>query len=346
MRAPSARVAFVVALAAAPAACTAFFPLSGLGGGDTGDDATPTTEGSTGEVAAGEGSPGDVGASEGSPGEASSGDASAHDATPGSDAPTIDVAHESAVVDVIAETLPESAPVESGTVTYAQTVLADSPLAYWRLDEPAGATTALDSSGHGVNGTYKGTVSHAVAGAIVNDPDTATFFDGNTGYVDVGAVFAFAGAAAFSLEAWAQPVLDANYHGLLSRCDNSSGPQDGYLMFIEPQSRPYYDYERILTPGTQNISESNFTATSGAWAHVVATFDGSTIVLYVNGKVENTTAGTVSLPTATSDFVLAAESGGTDSPWWGALDEVAVYDHALSGARVAEHYKVGMGLGP
>jgi len=70
-------------------------------------------------------------------------------------------------------------------------VLADTPIAYWRLDESAGMI-ARDSSGHGNDGTYIGGVHPGTAGAIANDPDTAATFDGATGYMDGGNRFAFA----------------------------------------------------------------------------------------------------------------------------------------------------------
>ena len=40
--------------------------------------------------------------------------------------------------------------------TYASTVLADSPVAYWRLSETSG-TSAADSSGNSHGGTYTST---------------------------------------------------------------------------------------------------------------------------------------------------------------------------------------------
>jgi hypothetical protein len=307
-------LAFVVALAVTPIACTAFFPLSGLSGADTSD----ASEEATGGDAAGE-------ASSGGPG---------------------DVAHEAPLGDVQPEALPEVGGTESGGVTYAQTVLADTPLAYWRLDEPAGSTTAQDSSGHGVNGTYKGTVTYAVAGAIANDPDTAAGFDGATAYVDVGAVLAFAGTAQCTLEAWAQPNPNTAYQDILARNDSSSGPIAGYLLYVEPTPSPIFTYERVGSSTAKIFAQSTVVATTGTWAHVVVTFDGTTMILYVNGNVAGTTPNSVTLPTATSDFVLAAANGGQDSWWHGALDEVAIYDHALTTTRVVEHYKVGTGQGP
>jgi hypothetical protein len=154
-------------------------------------------------------------------------------------------------------------------------VLRDDPLAYWRLDEKSGAGLAKDTSGHGVTGTYQGAVIHSVVGAIANDPDTAIGLDGATAFVDVGQVFQFQGTEPCSFEAWAAPVLDANYHGILARNDSNGPPIEGFILFVEPASSPYYSFQRIEM-ATRNTVETTSVATTGTWAHVVATYDGST----------------------------------------------------------------------
>src|SRR5206468_336504 len=57
--------------------------------------------------------------------------------------------------------------------SYSSTVLADSPLVYYHLDETSGLTAA-DSSGNGVTGTYaSSSITYHVVGALVGDSDTA-----------------------------------------------------------------------------------------------------------------------------------------------------------------------------
>ena len=67
---------------------------------------------------------------------------------------------------------------------YAQAVLDDKPIGYWRLGEATGPT-AFDRSPNGLDGTYFGGVSPDQPGAILGDPDTSALFDGTTGYVKV-----------------------------------------------------------------------------------------------------------------------------------------------------------------
>ena len=116
----------------------------------------------------------------------------------------------------------EDAPLPPPT-PYAQAVLADDPVAYWRLDETRGQV-ARDFSGHGNDATYIGGVHAGTAGAIAGDPDTAATFDGATGYLDGSDRFAFAGSEPFSVEAWVRSASMQGYGGLFSREDTSGGP--------------------------------------------------------------------------------------------------------------------------
>ena len=58
------------------------------------------------------------------------------------------------------------------TSAYESAVLGNSPAIYYRLGESSGST-AHDDSTHGVDGTYGGSVTKGVTGAIAGDSDTA-----------------------------------------------------------------------------------------------------------------------------------------------------------------------------
>lgn len=69
-----------------------------------------------------------------------------------------------------------------GATTYRAAVLADQPVAYWRLDD----TDMIARDQLGTNaGTYSGGCTLSVPGAITSDSDTAVGFDGTTCEVDL-----------------------------------------------------------------------------------------------------------------------------------------------------------------
>ncbi len=84
--------------------------------------------------------------------------------------------------------------------TTVLTKLSLAPVAYWKLDEAAGATTAADSSGNGYTLTVHGTVTFGEPSVVPTDSETSAQSDGSTGYLS-GGPFALVptGASPFTL---------------------------------------------------------------------------------------------------------------------------------------------------
>lgn len=78
---------------------------------------------------------------------------------------------------------------------------------------------------------------------------------------------------------------------------------------------------------------------TGAFHHLVASFDNTAIRIYVDGVQANARSHAASLPATLAPFLLgAAAIGDTTSIFQGILDEVAIYDKALPAARVQAHF--------
>lgn len=80
----------------------------------------------------------------------------------------------------------------------------------------------------------------------------------------------------------------------------------------------------------------------GVWSHVALTYDGNKVTLYINGvnKIDYTLVGT---PKCTGASGLRIGGSNLPGDYVDALiDEVAVYDKALTGARVLAHYQAGI----
>ncbi len=91
---------------------------------------------------------------------------------------------------------------QSAAASYGSTVLTDTPLAFWRLDESPGASTAVDGTGHGFAGAYTA-VTLGVDGAVP-DADAAAQFSrvaGSVLNIPNAAALNF-GTGGFTVEAW------------------------------------------------------------------------------------------------------------------------------------------------
>jgi hypothetical protein len=95
----------------------------------------------------------------------------------------------------------------------------------------------------------------------------------------------------------------------------------------------------IRTPGgAYPFIEAIGLVTTGAWQHVVGTFDGSTATLYHNGVKAVEVGGCVcTIATSSSDLFIGALSA-TLHYFDGGLDEVALYNYALTPTQVQTHY--------
>ncbi len=220
-----------------------------------------------------------------------------------------------------------------GASGYAAAVLADGPLAYWRLGDPSESTTAVDQSGHGHTANVVGTVTFGVPGALAHDSNTAVEFN-NNGSIDAGDILDAPSPAAFSWEVWIQPLSIGAFRDFFSRMtyDNSGNPLDGTYMFAWKGTGMNLGFERWVNGGAvMAIDTPGLTA--GAWSYLVGTVDAlGNGVLWINGAQAGTNVTTGGAVPATAAHILF----GASLPC--VLDEVAIYDHVLSAQSVAAHW--------
>jgi hypothetical protein len=225
---------------------------------------------------------------------------------------------------------------------YEDAVYFDTPLAYWRLGESRGASTAADASGNGAAATYRN-VALGEPGALYDDPNTAARFSGSNG-LDVGDRFDFAGRQPFTLEAWMSPrqVRDYAWHMLFHKEANDATGRQGYMLWVsrDPAARTIWiALERFRDGGADNVRyvvpESGFRLRR--WHHVAATYDGGVLALYLNGvQVDQRGSVVRELKDTPSSLLVGRASWG--GVFDGRLDEVALYGRALTGGEVRRHF--------
>jgi len=231
----------------------------------------------------------------------------------------------------------EQAPV---LLSYRDAVLADGPVGYWRLGDPAGQGVARDETGH-VDGAYLGACELGATGALAGDADGAVRFDGATCRIDLLADrFGFPGNAAYTVEVWAALATIGGYqHFFMNERRNATDPIDGYAL-LESPGGVYFERVENLS----NRSAGIFDPTAGVFAHVVGVYDGAELALYVDGAEVARNADGAAVAQFTGAPLIGASSAGIGFAT-GVLDEIAIYDHALAPDRIALHYQLGA-LGP
>ncbi len=213
---------------------------------------------------------------------------------------------------------------------YASTVLADSPVAYWRMGDSAGTTLTDEQASY--NAPLTGTYTLGATGLINNDPDTSVNFNGGQ------AVVAHGGWATptMSIECWVKPTSVSGTTVCLSLPFGFSAN----CLEVGPSSGTWIG--RVRTGGSLWTQSGGPTPAVGVTFHLVVTTDGSFMNLYVNGSP----VGPVGISPGNVEInegnIHIGRVSGFGQNFLGDIDEVAIYLSALSPTRVLAHYNAGI----
>ena len=226
------------------------------------------------------------------------------------------------------------------TSGYAGAVIADSPTVYYRLGEAAGASTAVDSSGNGNNGTYTGSgFTYGAAGAI-GDGDTAMGFAPGSTANYVSSTYVPGTVSTFSAEAWVY-VPAALPNGYVARIAGYSQVPSTHQGFDWLFNADNTSQAEIYTSSTGYVLGSAVPAIAlQKWHQLAVTYDGSSFCEYLDGVQESCQAATGSLVPDNGNILEVAATPKLESVGAGInIDEFAYYTHALTAARVLTHYE-------
>ena len=133
-----------------------------------------------------------------------------------------------------------------------------------------------------------------------------------------------------SVTVWARwDGLTNQYQGLIGKRNTWAAADMMWQIECEISS----GVVRIQREGNPDIQDSSFVLETGEWEHVAFTFDGTTSTLYRNGEV--VASGDFSFggnPDAA--LVLGCSVAGGGNPFNGALDDIRIYNRALSSDEI------------
>ncbi len=223
--------------------------------------------------------------------------------------------------------------------------IADTPglIDYWRLGEQSGTTLGDSKGSHPA--TAQGGVTLGTPGAIEADPNTAATFDGGTGAASVP--LNLSGSSQLTLEFWLNWNAYANNDALAFEfTPNFNNENGGFL--VDPNAGELGGKFGIGIGREGSRNNAYFTRPSaGAWHHYAIVLDTAApaaqqITPYVDGlpvsyEKLNSGTGAGAFANSTLYFMSRAASSLFGK---GSLDEVALYNRALSPAEIASHYQV------
>lgn len=229
--------------------------------------------------------------------------------------------------------------VELPASAYAAEVLADTPILWWRLDEPSGSATFADSSGNARTGTPTGTVGAGSSTLIVRDPGAAVAFT-EVPSSNVSGPIALSSAAPWALEFWFRMPANPTVIVWLASFDAGAAGQNDLRVSLNNVTR-FLDVNLRNTAGTGYSLTLASTVDAGILYHAVITHDTDRFLrMYLNGALVGTAA-----TASTGTFSWTTARVGSDYNQYSpnaVIDEFAVYSGTIpTAARIAVHNTVG-----
>jgi len=197
-------------------------------------------------------------------------------------------------------------------------------LGQWQFDEGSGATVA-DSSGLGNGGKISGNPTW-VSGV----KGSALRLDGKGDYVTVADAPSLDLSGAMSIALWVRPEKIATQYVV----KKATSAVDGYEIGLSSSGAVLFRLNAVSSGDTYRINSTSTYPTDGStWVHVVATYDGTTMRLFINGVQQASAAGPSAIAVNALPLVLGAEGAGYRA-MTGALDVTGIYDHALTPTEI------------
>ena len=193
-------------------------------------------------------------------------------------------------------------------------------VAHWPFDEISGSI-AEDVAG-GFHGVVHGTqwTTGRISGALR--------FDGIDDYVECGNSPLLA-PDMLTAAVWVCPEYQLAARSLIRKA-GSDITQFDYRVYLNLIGRINFSFSDQETKRRSKV-RGQVKLTNDEWTHVAVTRDGSVATLYINGMVDTSKAYDFTPISSGLDLVLG---GGSRLPFKGKLDEVQIYNEALTEAEI------------
>jgi len=228
-----------------------------------------------------------------------------------------------------------------------------APVGHWKMDEGqdtavtcnATGGTIYDYSDNSNNGTLHLSASPATSTAWVEGKYSCGIdFDGSDDYVSVtstaGSSLDITGA--ITLSAWVKndDALIASTEYIVGKWSSSDR---AYQLWRLSDETYQFGTDRDGDGSPQAVTASAVHADTN-WHHVVGVFVPSTSAkIYVNGVLEGTDEASIpaTIHSSPTDLTIGIYSGGLSSGFDGTIDDIRIYNYALTQQQINNVYNEG-----
>lgn len=216
----------------------------------------------------------------------------------------------------------------SGIESYPLMVCGDVPVGYWKLDDSASSSAAIDQTFVLNPGSYEPTSGGPQLG-MGGVSGTSVSLDGGDDEISVPYdEYGHYANDSLSMETWVKTSVTNETQFFVTR-----GGTSGHALYQGGNTAK----ARVSIGGQLYDAVGQTIITDGDWHHLAMTFESNTLSLYVDGALDNSNPDAIGV----ADWLVdtGIDIGHDDGIYRmeGFMDEVAIYARGLTGAEVAEH---------
>ena len=233
--------------------------------------------------------------------------------------------------------------VGSPAAGYDREILGDQPASYWTLEEASGPFADQGSAQQAGTAANTDSMTRAVAGLIA-DGATALQLRAGARVDAASTTHDFVGRAPFSFEfIFRADIVDSGYRRLYDKTDGYGVSREGIAIWVQDAGQGgRLALDRYAANTYGGVSSPPGSIVAGTTYHAVIVYDGAAFDLYLDGVpvISAGGSGATNDLAGNSAVLTLGELPGSSSDaggWDGVLQKVAVYDYALSPAKVAAH---------
>lgn len=213
------------------------------------------------------------------------------------------------------------------------------PIAWYKMDESSWANdcssdTVMDSSLNDNHGRSCPSGTGPTGGASGKFNNSGSF-DGTNDYIQIPDSSELRLTSSGTISLWVNPnsLPTSGWKVLLSKGNWGGGLNNFSIYYVGSNSNLRFDLAGSTTP-PNIIQISNSYTPVGSWTHIVSTWDGSTIRLYINGKQISSTTQTKTPNTTGYDLYVGTAQGSASYVFDGKIDDVRLFNYSLDANQV------------
>lgn len=223
----------------------------------------------------------------------------------------------------------------SAQMGFMQTRIAATNLVgWWTFNEGSGTVSTADLSGRGNTAflTNSPAWTNGIAGSALR-------FNGVSTFLSLGTNIDFPAGSSLTLCAWVRCEANntSSFQGIIAKRPSSPSYQFG-LNFNNTTFQVY-------TTGSSGVQAFSYALPTNTWVHVVGVFSAtSATAFYTNGVLFGTLGSGGGISGNTGGYTMIGSSiNGNTEPFAGTIDDVRIYNRALTATEISQLYNNGRG---